>query len=103
MSFNRSNRLFSPESEAVAASSLPIRSNPNLLNLLQGEHIGGPVVELGGARGGVGGDGLRLLDRSPILQVRRNSCSPEGVTAGRLGQPDGFSTELHHPQDIGLI
>ena len=43
--------------------------NPDLLYLLQGEHIRGPVIELGRSRGGVRGDGLRLLDHSPVLQV----------------------------------
>ena len=61
-----------------------LASNPNLLDLLQGEHIGGPVVELGGPWGGVRGDGLRLLDPSPVVQV---GCYPRGaksVTANRL-------------------
>ena len=58
-----------------------LASNPNLLDLLQGEHIRSPVVELGGARGGVRGDGLRLLDHSPILQV--------GGDAGGAAMPGG--------------
>ena len=55
------------------ADKVRVASNPNLLNLLQREHIRGPVIELGGTRGGVGGDGLGLLDRPTVLQVGRNS------------------------------
>ena len=80
-----------------------VASNPNFLDLLQGEHIGGPVIELGGTRGGVGGDGLRLFDRSPVFEVGSDPGGPEGVTAGRLGQADGFCTDLHYPQHVGFI
>ena len=55
------------------ADKVMVASNPDLLDLLQREHIGGPVVELGGPRGGVRGDGLCLLDRSPVFQV---GCYP---------------------------
>ena len=65
-----------PYTEAFA-----LGSNPNLLNLLQGEHIRGPVVELSGPRGGVRGNSLRLLDRSPVLQV--------GCDAGGAAMPGG--------------
>ena len=46
-----------------------LASNSNLLDLFQSEHIRGPVVELGGSRGCVRGDGLRLLDRPPVFQA----------------------------------
>ena len=64
------------------ADKVMVASNPNLLNLLQSEHIRGPVVELGGPRGGVGGDGLRLLDRPAVFQVGGNSGGAEGMAAG---------------------
>ena len=63
-------------SEAVVSSILAIRSNPNFFDLLQREDIRGPVIELGGTRGGVGGDGLRFLDRPPVLQVGGDSRCP---------------------------
>ena len=53
-----------------------VASNPNLFYLLQSEDIRSPIIELGGARGGVRGNGLRLLDRSPVLQVGRDSRCP---------------------------
>ena len=65
------------------SSIVTFASNPNLLDLLQGEHIRSPVVELGGPRGGMRGDGLRLLDCPAVLQVGRNAGSGQ---AGQVGK-----------------
>ena len=75
-------------------------SNPDLFDLLQGEHVRGPIIEFGGPRRRVRGDGLRLLDCSPVLQVGRYPGRPKSVTASRLRQPDGFSTDLDKTDNV---
>ena len=79
--------------------TLSPRSNPNLLNILDGHLVGRPVVELGRARALMRGDRLGALERATIEQIRRDARGPEGVAIG-LAEPDGGDAPLDHPEHI---
>jgi len=62
------------EAEAPrAAPGRPRRlvSDPDAFDLVERDRVAAPVVELGGPRRGVGRDGLRVLDRPAVGQIRR--------------------------------
>ena len=49
--------------------------------------VRGPVVELRRLRRGVAGNPLRVLERPPVRQTRRDARRPKRVAAGRRRQP----------------
>ena len=59
------------------------RLDHDALDLVDGDRVRRPVVELGRLRGGVRGDPLRVFERPPIRQIRRDPRRPERVAAGR--------------------
>ena len=50
-------------------------SNRNPLDLVEGDLVPGPVVELRGPRGLVGGDELGVLDGAAVLEASRGERS----------------------------
>src|SRR5450759_4839554 len=63
------------------------RSDKNPLDLIQANGIIGAIVELRRARRLVVRDLLRILNCTTVLEVGSDASGPEGMTAGRLGQP----------------
>ena len=59
------------------------RLDHDALDLVDGDRVRRPVVELRRLRGGVPGDRLRVFERPPIRQIRRDPRRPERVAAGR--------------------
>ena len=59
------------------------RLDHDALDLVDGDRVRRPVVELRRLRGGVPGDPLRVFERPPIRQIRRDPRRPERVAAGR--------------------
>ena len=53
------------------------------LDLVDGDRVGRPVVELRRLRRRVPGDPLRVLKASPVRQIRRDPRRPERVAAGQ--------------------
>lgn len=74
----------------------------NALNLVQGDVITSPVIELRGAGAGMVGHGSRALERPAILQIRGDTSRPERVIAdpGRDAGPQ--RPALNHRPGIGL-
>src|SRR5262245_15169840 len=71
-------------------------SNENPFHLVEGQLIPSPVIKLGGASGGVIGHRSSLLQRSTVLQIRRDPSGPEGViTDARLDASGGSSSADH--------
>ena len=58
------------------------RLDHDALDLVDGDRVRRPVVELRRLRGGVPGDLLRVFERPPIRQIRRDPRRPERVAAG---------------------
>ena len=56
-------------------------SNPDLLHLVERDFVRAPVVEPGGARGGVVGERLRVFEGALVLQIGGDAGRPEGVVA----------------------
>ena len=92
---NRRQSWLAPSLLAVPSP----RSNPDLLDILDGHLVGRPVVELGRARALMRGDRLGALERAAIEQIRRDAGGPEGVAIG-LAEPDGLDAPLDHPEHI---
>ena len=59
------------------------RLNHDALDLVDGDRVRRPVVELRRLRGGVPGDLLRVFERPAIRQIRCDPRRPERVAAGR--------------------
>ncbi len=74
--------------------------NRDPLDLVEGDLVLGPVIELGRPRGLMGGNGLGVLDRAAVLEIGGDPGGPEGVAVGLVGQPRGSSSTLDHPEDI---
>ena len=77
----------------------PPRLDHDALDLVDGDRIGRPGVELRRLRGGVRGDPLRVCERPPIRQIRRDPRRPKRVAAGRGRQTRGRRPPLDHGQD----
>ena len=84
---------------SAAAPDLRIPLNPDLLDILDGDRVRRPVVELGRARALMRGDRLGALECAAIEEIRRDTRGPEGV-AIRLAEPDGRDAPLDHPEHI---
>ena len=90
-----------PETAELPRSRRP-RHRPldhDALNLVDGDCVRRPVVELRRLRRGVPGDPLRVLEGPPVRQVRRDPRRPERVAAGRHRQFRGRRAPLDHGQD----
>ena len=74
------------------------RLDHDALDLVDGDRVRRPVVELRRLRGGVPGDLLRVFERPPIRQIRRDPRRPERVAAGRGREIRRRSPPLDHRQ-----
>ena len=54
------------------------RANRDPLDLIERDLVAVPVVELGGPRPFVGGDGLGVLHSAAVLEVGGHAGGPEG-------------------------
>ena len=75
------------------------RLDYDALDLVDGDRVRRPVVELRRLRGGVPGDLLRVFERPPIRQIRRDPRRPERVAAGRGREIRRRRPPLDHRQD----
>ena len=75
------------------------RLDHDALDLVDGDRVRRPVVELRRLRGGVPGDLLRVFERPPIRQIRRDPRRPERVAAGRGREIRRGRPPLDHGQD----
>ena len=75
------------------------RLDHDALDLGDGDRVHRPVVELRRLRGGVPGDLLRVFERPPIRQRRRDPRRPERVAAGRGREIHRRRPPLDHRQD----
>ena len=71
----------------------------NTLDLVDGDRVRRPVVELRRLGRRVPGDLLGVLEGPPVRQIRRDPRRPERVAAGRGRQPRGHRPALDHGQD----
>ena len=75
------------------------RLDHDALDLVDGDRVRRPVVELRRLRGGVPGDLLRVFERPSIRQIRRDPRRPERVAAGRGREIRRCRPPLDHRQD----
>ena len=75
------------------------RLDYDALDLVDGDRVRRPVVELRRLRGGVPGDLLRVFERPPIRQIRRDPRRQERVAAGRGREIRRGRPPLDHRQD----
>ena len=75
------------------------RLDHDALDLVDGDRVRRPVVELRRLRGGVRGDLLRVFERPPVRQIRRDPRRPERVAAGRGREIRRRRPPLDHRQD----
>ena len=75
------------------------RLDHDALDLVDGDRVRRPVVELRRLRGGVPGDLLRVFERPPVRQIRRDPRRPERVAAGRGREIRRRRPPLDHGQD----
>ena len=75
------------------------RLDHDALDLVDGDRVRRPVVELRRLRGGVPGDPLRVFERPPVRQIRRDPRRPERVAAGRGREIRRRRPPLDHRQD----
>ena len=74
---------------AAAVDCAAIDDAEDGLDLVDGDGVCRPVVELRRLRRRVPRELLRVLEGTPVRQIRRDPRRPEGVTAGRRWQPGG--------------
>jgi hypothetical protein len=73
------------------------RSNRNLLNLVERDFVRTPVVELSGARRGVVGERLGVLQRALVLEVTlisRGSDSAQGRPGAATGMLSAIDADV---------
>ena len=76
-------------------------SNPDFLDLTGRDVVGAAVVELGGARRGVGRYLLRVFEQTVVLQVRRDAGRAERVVADARPDARRFCPPLYHA--VGVL
>ena len=69
------------------------------LDLVDGDRVRRPIVELRRLRGGVPSDLLCVFERPPIRQIRRDPRRPKRVAAGRGREIRRCRPPLDHRQD----
>ncbi len=74
-------------------------SDHDAFDLVDRNGVRRPIVELRRLRRRVTGDLLRVLERPPVRQTRRDPRRPEGVAAGRGRQIRRRRPPLDHGQD----
>src|SRR5262245_4415809 len=77
--------------------------NIDLHDLIERDAVLAPIVELGGARGGMRRHLARLLERSSVLEVGRDASTAEGVVADlrcNAGRPG--ATAHHSPSIVSV-
>src|SRR6266852_7488948 len=77
-------------------------SQPDALDLIECQAFLGPVIELGGAGAFVRGHRLCVLERTSILQIRRDPGRTEGMAADRGLDAGGGGAPAHHAPGVGL-
>ena len=77
----RPSRLVERTSSGSCAWPYGHRLDHDALDLVDSDRVRRPVVELRRLRGGVPGDLLRVFERPPIQQIRRDPRRPERVAA----------------------
>ena len=89
-----------PETAELPRSRRPRRRplDHDALNLVDGDCVRRPVVELRRLRRRVPGDLLRVLERPSVRQIRRDPRRPERVAADRRRQPRARRPALDHGQ-----
>src|SRR4051812_19188346 len=80
----------------------PVRSDPDALDLSEGEAVVAAVVELGGAGAGVVGHGGGVLQRAAVLEVGGDAGGAEAVVADRGGDAGGGGAAADHGVGVGL-
>ena len=75
------------------------RLDHDALDLVDGDRVRRPIVEFRRLRGGVPGDLLRVFERPPVRQRRRDPRRPERVAAGRWREIRRGRPPLDHRQD----
>src|SRR5215212_6970648 len=76
-------------------------SNVDALDFVQGDAIGGAVIQLGRPRRFVRRDDLGVLDRASVLKVRGDARRTERVTADSAGvNPRRLRTALNHSEGV---
>src|SRR3954453_13516294 len=78
-------------------------SQPDPLDLVEGDGLAAAVVELGGAGAGVGGHLLGVLEQAAVLEVGGDAARPPGVAADPGGDAGGSGTAAGHAVDVGPI
>src|SRR5580704_14029250 len=71
-------------------------SNRNPLDLIEGNLISSPIIELGGARAFVRGHELGVFERAAGFEVGRYASCPEGVATNPDLQADFAGAALDH-------
>ena len=77
-------------------------SEDDLVDLVEGEPVQGPITELAGARAFVGGDGLGFRWGVAVLQIGGDPPCAEGVVAERCHDPRLASFPLHLFECVAL-
>ena len=91
--FAGGGRLGWPLGGRGGASALHPRSDHDTFDLGDGDGVRRAVVELRRLRRGMPRDLLRVLQRPPVRQVRRDPRRPERVAARRRRQPSGRESD----------
>ena len=79
----------------------PLNHDP--FDLIEADLVAGAVIELGGAGGLVGGDGLGVFDRAAVEQVGGDAGGAEGVAVGGDAQFCLAHPSLDHAEDIDAV
>jgi len=75
-------------------------SDSNSFDFIERKLLSRSVIELSGPGRFVVRDGLGVLERPAILQIRRDTGSPEGVATGGIGEGGGLRPPLDHLEDV---
>src|SRR5262245_10115060 len=78
----------------------PLPANIDLHHLIERDAVLAPIVELRGARGGMGRHLARLLQRAAILEISRDTCAAEGVVADFRCDAGRPGATAHHSPSI---
>jgi hypothetical protein len=76
--------------------------NPHPFDFIQADLIGAPIVELGGAGGGVVGHRGRVLQGASVFEVCRDTGRSEGVITDLGGDAGGGGAAADHGVGVGL-
>src|SRR5689334_14969408 len=78
-------------------------SDRNSLNLIQRDHVGRAIIELGGARALVRSHSLGVLERSAGVEVGGNARRTKGVTADLYRHVSISHSAADHAPDIDTV